>query len=305
MVDDVEHGKESSSPCGTREEAGILIPDNTDEEMVVITPCKHHRTTSLGSPSNVKNEDGFPCTEGPENACDPLHLSPALEKEADHRDATTSASASYTSVKSIDDTTTPHGAHDDDRHGNDVCSRSKVISMDAALEEEENVCSICLDEFTDEDPSAETRCGHGYHLQCIMQWAQRSRECPLCFEELGLTDDDLHSLLPFGEYISPQQREVESSIISNMQLERFLIQLAAVERREHRRAQRMRMARESSDNQGEDRGHVVLTTGSCTPPREDSLIRSASLSLKNVKDKFASLFFSKPHSESNAPSHGE
>lgn len=29
-------------------------------------------------------------------------------------------------------------------------------------------------------------CSHGYHLQCIMQWAQRSRECPLCFHGLQM-----------------------------------------------------------------------------------------------------------------------
>jgi hypothetical protein len=29
-------------------------------------------------------------------------------------------------------------------------------------------------------------CRHHFHLQCIMQWAQRSRECPLCFKSLQL-----------------------------------------------------------------------------------------------------------------------
>ena len=27
---------------------------------------------------------------------------------------------------------------------------------------------------------------HCFHLQCVMQWAQRSRECPLCFKPLQL-----------------------------------------------------------------------------------------------------------------------
>lgn len=54
------------------------------------------------------------------------------------------------------------------------------------LAEEPNVCSICLDEFVEADPGVPTRCRHSYHLQCIMQWAQRSRECPLCFRTLRL-----------------------------------------------------------------------------------------------------------------------
>ena len=86
---------------------------------------------------------------------------------------------------------------------------------------------------------------HCFHLQCVMQWAQRSRECPLCFKPLqlevgihsGLTvpclqpegslssllagsalpwscwqglllllqDKTLNELLPFGEYIPPER----------------------------------------------------------------------------------------------------
>ncbi len=64
----------------------------------------------------------------------------------------------------------------------DVYLRGKAI----AVEEEPNVCSICLDEFVEADPGVPTTCGHSYHLQCIMQWAQRSRECPLCFRGLSL-----------------------------------------------------------------------------------------------------------------------
>ena len=35
---------------------------------------------------------------------------------------------------------------------------------------------------------------HCFHLQCIMQWAQRSRECPLCFKPLQLAVRDPASL---------------------------------------------------------------------------------------------------------------
>lgn len=239
---------------------GSLTYAKTEENLTVITPCKSHGNKSRDEETNTEFDCG-------------LHRHLEDEGTSDLSDQETREAQ--------------------------ICARSKVISMEDAMEEEENVCSICLDEFTDEDPAAETRCGHGYHLQCIMQWAQRSHDCPLCFTELCLVDEDLNSLLPFGEYISPQQREAESSMIANMQLESFLIQLAAVERREHRRA-RLRMHRDSSSRQPEDRGHV-LPQGAYTPPQEDSLIRNASLSLKNVKDKFASLFFSRPQTESGSP----
>lgn len=182
------------------------------------------------------------------------------------------------------------------------------------LEEEENVCSICLDEFSDSDPSAMTVCGHGYHLQCIMQWAQRSRECPLCFHALGLEDEGLNSLLPFGEYVSPQQQEAESSMLANFELEAFLIRLATAERRQgrmrhasRRRVQQQQQEQEDEEERpdGEDEEedathHRSNNNASYSPPKEDSLIRSASQSLKSVKNKFAALrlqsFFGSPSS---------
>ena len=36
---------------------------------------------------------------------------------------------------------------------------------------------------------------HNFHLQCVMQWAQRSRECPMCFKSLQLK---VRSRLPEG-----------------------------------------------------------------------------------------------------------
>jgi hypothetical protein len=189
-------------------------------------------------------------------------------------------------------------------------ARSAVIQTCVAgcggQKEEEIVCSICLDEFTDADPEAGTVCGHGYHLQCIMQWAQRSRECPLCFKELAMSDEDMNALLPFGEYVSPREVEAQSSMVSNMELERFLVHLAAIEQRRRdrrggdsnrqRRGRRVDGADSSSPRRVDDCGHVVVAQhhGDAEvyqpPPREDSIVRSASQSLKSVKNKFASLF---------------
>lgn len=107
-------------------------------------------------------------------------------------------------------------------------------------EEDLACCSICLDDFTQEDPSISTTCGHGYHLQCIMQWSQRSRECPLCFHTLQLQDEGMNALLPFGEYVNPQQQAATAAMLENWEMERFLVQLAVVEQRERRAARQAR-----------------------------------------------------------------
>ncbi|KAL6774202.1 hypothetical protein ACKKBG_A24155 [Auxenochlorella protothecoides x Auxenochlorella symbiontica] len=111
-------------------------------------------------------------------------------------------------------------------------------------EEEEGVCPICLDEFTEADPGIPTTCGHCYHLQCVMQWAQRSRECPMCFKLLTLEDEALNELLPFGEYV-PADAPLGEVGEEGWELERLLLRLAAVGHRQERRAAR-RAARRST-----------------------------------------------------------
>ncbi|CAN1772537.1 E3 ubiquitin-protein ligase RHF2A [Linum perenne] len=52
----------------------------------------------------------------------------------------------------------------------------------------EDACSICLEEFSSSDPSTFTDCRHEYHLQCILEWCQRSSDCPMCLQPVSLKD---------------------------------------------------------------------------------------------------------------------
>jgi RING-H2 zinc finger domain len=118
-------------------------------------------------------------------------------------------------------------------------------------------------------------CRHGYHLQCIMQWAQRSRECPLCFHTLQLDDEVMNSLLPFGEYINPQQTAATAALLENWEMERFLVSLAVAEQRERRAA---RSSRRRSHPQGVEPSAPRPIIGSSargrTEPQEISSISS-------------------------------
>ncbi|KAI3837866.1 hypothetical protein MKW92_000110 [Papaver armeniacum] len=73
----------------------------------------------------------------------------------------------------------------------------KVCSFNEEEEEEEEKedCSICFEPFTSDDPSAVTKCKHEYHLQCILEWSQRSKECPICWQLLVLKDSSSQELL--------------------------------------------------------------------------------------------------------------
>lgn len=63
----------------------------------------------------------------------------------------------------------------------------------------EDACSICLEPYCDTDPSTVTSCKHEYHLQCILEWAQRSKQCPMCWQFLSLKDPASQELLEATE----------------------------------------------------------------------------------------------------------
>lgn len=48
------------------------------------------------------------------------------------------------------------------------------------MQEDEDVCPTCLEEYTVENPKIVTKCSHHYHLSCIYEWQERSETCPVC-----------------------------------------------------------------------------------------------------------------------------
>ncbi|KAH6789731.1 RING-H2 group F2A [Perilla frutescens var. frutescens] len=61
-------------------------------------------------------------------------------------------------------------------------------------------CSICLEAFCDSDPSTVTSCKHEFHLQCILEWCQRSSQCPMCWQHISLKDPSSQELLDAVEH---------------------------------------------------------------------------------------------------------
>lgn len=64
-----------------------------------------------------------------------------------------------------------------------------------------------------------------------------------------MQNEDMNALLPFGEYVDPQQQAASASMLETWDLERLLLQIATNESRE-RRAHRRR-ARATMGNAGE------------------------------------------------------
>ncbi|XP_051120277.1 E3 ubiquitin-protein ligase RHF2A-like [Andrographis paniculata] len=64
----------------------------------------------------------------------------------------------------------------------------------------EDACSICLEVFSDSDPLTLTTCKHEFHLQCILEWCQRSSQCPMCWQPISLKDPSSQELLDAVEH---------------------------------------------------------------------------------------------------------
>lgn len=49
-------------------------------------------------------------------------------------------------------------------------------------DEQEDVCPTCLEIYQVDNPKIMSKCGHAFHLQCIVAWETRSasRFCPIC-----------------------------------------------------------------------------------------------------------------------------
>ncbi|KAM0944139.1 putative transcription factor C2H2 family [Dioscorea sansibarensis] len=68
-------------------------------------------------------------------------------------------------------------------------------------------CSVCLEDFCDNDPSTVTTCKHEFHLQCILEWCQRSLQCPMCWQPINLKDPTSQELLDAVE----RERRIRSN----------------------------------------------------------------------------------------------
>ncbi|XP_071716729.1 E3 ubiquitin-protein ligase RHF1A [Rutidosis leptorrhynchoides] len=77
------------------------------------------------------------------------------------------------------------------------------IDVDIAAynyDDDQDVCSICLDEFdSNHNPPTVSTCKHEFHLQCILEWSQRSKECPICWQVIVLKDPASQELLSMME----------------------------------------------------------------------------------------------------------
>ncbi|KAJ8465498.1 hypothetical protein OPV22_028050 [Ensete ventricosum] len=164
----------------------------------------------------------------------------------------------------------------------------------------DDACSICLEAFCESDPSTVTGCKHEFHLQCILEWCQRSSQCPMCWQSISLKDPTSQELLGAVErernirlnhartttiFHHPALGDFELQHLpvggSDADLEERIIQhlaaAAAMGRAHHiaRREGRVRSGEEPAEETNVSPAHAsqvpFLTSGSSSNPQRSSI----------------------------------
>lgn len=84
---------------------------------------------------------------------------------------------------------------EEEKRAGDLMTSAAAFVEGGIQEANDDACSICLEEFCDSDPSTVTCCKHEFHLQCILEWCQRSSQCPMCWQPISLKDPSSQELL--------------------------------------------------------------------------------------------------------------
>merc|ERR1719330_583166 len=81
---------------------------------------------------------------------------------------------------------------DEEAPGSSIVARYKHGQLSAALHSDrqsppspEQICVICLEEFSAEDDVAALCCAHQFHAGCIQAWLRKQASCPLRCEPAG------------------------------------------------------------------------------------------------------------------------
>ncbi|XP_062075960.1 E3 ubiquitin-protein ligase SDIR1-like [Humulus lupulus] len=107
-----------------------------------------------------------------------------VEIEVDHNNGTTSSSFRTIRITTTDNDNDSDSSDRNDNN-NDITRVLKNMKYKKSKEnEDEQVCAVCLEEFSNGEEVAITTCNHSYHNPCITKWLALRKSCPYCRKQL-------------------------------------------------------------------------------------------------------------------------
>ncbi|GAA0166149.1 hypothetical protein Leryth_013641 [Lithospermum erythrorhizon] len=124
-----------------------------------------------------------------EAAVQPINLDLAGEANSVNDMVTTvkDLKGSDNNAKFENELSTPKEVEDEIENSGELKKSSQRTNF--ILEE----CPTCLEEYDEENPKIMTKCEHHFHMSCILEWLERSDNCPVCGQEMVF--DDLINVL--------------------------------------------------------------------------------------------------------------
>lgn len=61
-----------------------------------------------------------------------------------------------------------------------IKEETKIQKYDSSLLILDSVCSICLDNFEEDENISTLKCNHSFHNKCIEMWLDTNFTCPMC-----------------------------------------------------------------------------------------------------------------------------
>ena len=102
----------------------------------------------------------------------------------------------------------------------------KIKNTVNIIDSDENMCSICYDDFDPKIACSMTPCGHKFHSSCLFQNFEHRNECPLCRTELikspeeNNEDDDNEETI--NEVEEDEEEEVEDPISTKQMADKLI-----------------------------------------------------------------------------------
>ena len=72
----------------------------------------------------------------------------------------------------------------------DTCLKKRKKDIKEHIFNDDNtdeICIICLGNFTKDEIIIQLKCNHYYHTHCIYTWFEKKPTCPLCDEILKIS----------------------------------------------------------------------------------------------------------------------
>lgn len=65
-----------------------------------------------------------------------------------------------------------------------VTKADEKVRAQTQEKKKEDCCSVCTEDYTDDDEAVTTECNHLFHARCLATWVKTKNTCPICRKSL-------------------------------------------------------------------------------------------------------------------------